>query len=296
MNILGKILVFLNLLFALAVGGFLLIDFQTRVNWKKAYKDLEQEMTVSKTNTIALQGTVKKQNDQLVEVRQKLVEEQNQRAVAKTNYDKLIDTYKNKMVTEEQLQKAILLAVDSKQKQLEKYALENKTLAGLLDKRDKQVLVLEENKDKYYKEMQQALNEKDIAVSRLDQLQKQLKDMTLVLAQKEVGKSPDGKGVSKIKGKNDPNPPPFYIKGTIVKVLPEDNSLVEISLGSDHGLAVGQTLEAFRKQPSPKYLGMVRIEEVTAHKSVGRLIPSPYSAPVLLKTGDEVASQILPGY
>ena len=41
MNTIGKILVVLNLVFALVVGGFLVIDFATRTNWKTAYESLK---------------------------------------------------------------------------------------------------------------------------------------------------------------------------------------------------------------------------------------------------------------
>ncbi len=294
MNILGKILVFLNLLFALAVGGFLLIDFQTRVNWKSKYDELKKEFTVARSNS----ELVKKENGdlhtKLADLKQKAAQTDVTTAKKLGDDAQLIPKYDSKMVTEQEMQKAILVAVEAKQKQLEKYELENKTLAGLLTKRDQQVLVLQQQKDKYYREMTQALNDKDIAVGRADQLMKQLKEVTLLSMKKDV--LPADGGPTKIKSKNDPNPPPFYIKGTIVKVLPDDNTLVEISLGSDQGLKKDQTLEAFRKQPTPKYLGMIRLVEVTPHRSVGQLVQGPYAAPVTLKTGDEVASQILPGY
>ena len=47
MNTIGKILVVLNLVFALLVGGFLVIDFATRSNWKKEYEKLQSEMVVA---------------------------------------------------------------------------------------------------------------------------------------------------------------------------------------------------------------------------------------------------------
>src|SRR5688572_24751116 len=50
MNTVGKILVILNLLFAVAVGGFLVVDFATRQNWKLAYDKLKAEMEIAKLN------------------------------------------------------------------------------------------------------------------------------------------------------------------------------------------------------------------------------------------------------
>src|SRR6188474_1952010 len=50
MTVLGKILAFLNLAFALTVGGFIVVDFATRTNWHDAYNKLRDEMKVAKAN------------------------------------------------------------------------------------------------------------------------------------------------------------------------------------------------------------------------------------------------------
>ena len=54
MNTIGKTLVILNLVFALVVGGFLVIDFATRNNWKTAYEALKREMDVAKSKNVKL--------------------------------------------------------------------------------------------------------------------------------------------------------------------------------------------------------------------------------------------------
>lgn len=294
MNILGKILVFLNLVFALVVGGFLLIDFQTRTNWKKAYDDLKREMTVAKQNNEVQNSTIKKLGAKVDEQTQKLSEEQEKHRKAKDQAAKDIAAYKLKMDKEMQLVTSTDLNINKFKTQAEALQQENKTLSKLVDIRDASLLKLEQEKDKYFKEAQQALNERDLAISRLASLQDQHKVLTLKFYETQVAKK-GGKG-SGIKDKNAPNPPPFYIKGIIEQVDTEDNALVLISLGKDNGIEVGHTLEVFRKTPSAKYLGLLRIEEVTAHKAVARLVPNPYAAPVTLKKDDQVASQILPGY
>ena len=50
MNIIGKILVILNLVFAVIVGGFLVVDFATRTNWREAHDNLQKEMKVAQGN------------------------------------------------------------------------------------------------------------------------------------------------------------------------------------------------------------------------------------------------------
>ena len=64
-----------------------------------------------------------------------------------------------------------------------------------------------------------------------------------------------------------------------------------ISIGTDHGINVGNTLEVFRIKPEPKYLGTIRIVDAQAHQAVGRLTAAPrYGA---LAKGDIVASKIM---
>ncbi len=87
--------------------------------------------------------------------------------------------------------------------------------------------------------------------------------------------------------------PPVNTNGAIDKVM-EKGTVVRINIGSNAGLKVGHTLEVFRKMPAPKDLGMIRIVEVTATSAVGQLVPKAGAAPVELKVGDEVASQIFP--
>src|SRR3989442_3323356 len=57
MNVVGKILVVLNLLFALVVGGFLLIDYGIRTNWKKENDTLRRELEVARVNLETLKKT-----------------------------------------------------------------------------------------------------------------------------------------------------------------------------------------------------------------------------------------------
>jgi hypothetical protein len=79
----------------------------------------------------------------------------------------------------------------------------------------------------------------------------------------------------------------------LVKAVDEKSGLLTITIGSDAGLAKGDTLEVFRIVPTPgkpKYLGKVSVIEVTASEAVakpqGRLAVPPMA-------GDRVADRIL---
>jgi hypothetical protein len=87
-------------------------------------------------------------------------------------------------------------------------------------------------------------------------------------------------------GDNTANPPPGKLDGVIKKV-DESSGLVTISIGSDAGLAKGHTLEVFRLAPA-KYLGRIRIVDVTATEAVGKPVMKMH-APV--QQGDHVSGR-----
>jgi hypothetical protein len=88
------------------------------------------------------------------------------------------------------------------------------------------------------------------------------------------------------------NPPGDQVEGLIKQV--DSSGLVTISIGSDAGLAKGHTLEVFRLSDKPsesKYLGTIRILDVTAKQAVGQPVGRLFATP---RSGDRVASR-LPG-
>ena len=91
-----------------------------------------------------------------------------------------------------------------------------------------------------------------------------------------------------------PNPPQKFMKGVVERVDTTDKSLVSVSLGTDHGLKVGQTLEVYRLSPNAEYIGLIRIGETYHHTSVGRLVRSPGTGPRAMREGDVVSSSLNP--
>ncbi len=87
------------------------------------------------------------------------------------------------------------------------------------------------------------------------------------------------------------NPPKKMLKGKIQRIDP--NNLVTISIGKDHGISVNHTLEVFRTEPEPRYLGLVRIIEVSADTCVGRpILPPGATKRQKLLVGDNAWSKL----
>jgi hypothetical protein len=74
----------------------------------------------------------------------------------------------------------------------------------------------------------------------------------------------------------------------MIKDVDDKSGLVTISIGSDAGLVKGHTLEVYRLNPKPTYLGTVTLLEVHPAESVGKP-----QAKEKLQAGDKVAGNIL---
>lgn len=85
-------------------------------------------------------------------------------------------------------------------------------------------------------------------------------------------------------------PPPDDVRGQVKSVGAD--GLISISIGSDAGLLKGHTLEVFRTEPKPQYLGVVQIIEVSPHEAIGKLLTPQFKK--LVQTNDQVASKLLP--
>jgi hypothetical protein len=82
------------------------------------------------------------------------------------------------------------------------------------------------------------------------------------------------------------NPPQQPFEGVVKS---EADGLVKISVGADAGLAKGHTLEVFRTEPQPEYVGRVVVVEVSPKEAVCRPT-GRFTGPI--RVGDRVAPQI----
>jgi hypothetical protein len=117
--------------------------------------------------------------------------------------------------------------------------------------------------------------------TRLEAVLDQLRDANKKIARLEAEKQP---------GANVPNPPPDKVEGKVEKLK---GDLIVINIGADSGLKKDHTLEVFRLEPQPLYVGMLRIVEVTEKSSVGRMVaPANAKNRPVAKEGDRVASSL----
>jgi hypothetical protein len=286
MTVIGKILVFLNLLFCLIVGALVVLVYTVSTNYKAANDKLRDTNRVLQASNLAYQSEMLKlrtdADARIADANAKLKKAQDEVA-AQVETSKGLRDQLNELQQKNQRQDAVATAsqeeVKLRQNDVEKLRT---TLKEETEKNSK--LVVENNKliDQATAAQIQfrAVNETN---QRLEaQLQQLARDMTRMRANL-------GATTTVSRGKN---PPPESVEG-LIKTTDPASGLVTITLGSDAGLAKGHTLEVFRLNPIPsqsKYLGTIRILETTHTQAVGQPLGRMIAQP---QAGDRVASRIL---
>jgi hypothetical protein len=291
MTIVGKILVLVNLVFALATGGFLIFDFATRSNWRAGYAKLDKELQVSRANTAALEEDRKKFTDEMKKATDDRDAVQAKLAALQKQYKDDLDAEKRK--TAEEVQKARTSDVNHKRSTAEAESLreENKRLLTVIESRDQRILAQEKDIANYRNQAVASENAARSSQARNENLVQQIEQLSQKLVKMQTGAG--AAGAASVRDPNYRNPPPAFVKGIITKVDESDPGLVEISVGSDAGVNMDNTLEVYRLKPRPEYLGTIRIVDAHHQKAIGRLVKSDSSPRrVRLQKGDEVASKI----
>lgn len=292
MNTVGKILVILNLVFALITGGFLVIDFATRTNWKNSYEQLKRDTDVMGVNSGQLPALVAKLNNELTLARTEVDKAKQDLVDAEVAAKIKIENYK--IERDEAVNKTTAAELITKVAQAEAIRMkeEIKGIVATISKREQDIAELQrQNKQLRTDNINMTVQTKSMQDRNeviLEEHQKVLKQ----LAKYQAGVAPATEG-NIVRDANQANPPSTFVRGKIETVDPADKGLVRISLGSDNGLQKNQTLEVYRMDPRPQYLGMIRIVETDHHRAVGRLMSSSLaSSRVALREGDIVASSL----
>jgi len=308
MTAVGKILVFLNLVFAFVVGAFAVMNYTARTYWADEHLKLKKSYEVVKASAEA----TKKENDKLVKdreafndsVRQNAKREgvlgdkvdpvkaaeslvalaARQKADIKDLKDALEEERKQKDNLQSKLTKAETAATTALEEARTRQQTEEnlrgvlakevdrntKLTAGINYMRDKRVAAEIEAK---------SLKEKNVAMAeQLAEMGKRLTQLTAQGARPAAG--PQGGNAAR-------NPPPEHVEGRIQRV---DGDLVTLSIGSDAGLQRGHTMYVFDLNGNGTYRGQIVLKEVTPKTAVGQVTGKQASR---IKVGDTASSAIM---
>jgi hypothetical protein len=315
MTAVGKILVFFCLIFSLIDGALVVTVYISQTHWVAEYNDLKKRYEVADASNAAYQQELKKASDYAKVFNDQVLRDGDlEKATGLKDSDdqptklKRIKDVIKAALTDAVTQKALadkaredlsattqkLTAADAvltaKDAEVAKRQEESKTTRELLAAETKKNLdaVAELNKAR-----DDAVAQGILAKSAQARLQ-QLAEENDRLAKDNQKLILGGGKVVPTSNKVADNPPRENVQGRISQV--GSNGLVLISLGSDAGLAKGNTLEVFRLNTQApelsKYLGKIKITEVTATGAVAQPVGKPLGP---MQVGDQVSSQILGG-
>jgi len=280
MTFVGKILVILIMAFSLVFLGVSTVVFTTATNWKA-------KADTQKTEITKLQGRLNDLDARVKDAQGKL-------DTARQEHSKVIGERENRIkeldkqvadATAEMVQARSQLEVAQKNAQValaEATARKGEidTLAETLSKAQNQANQFNTQNIDLTDRIRILEREKATA----EQNARDLRNTTAkVLAfMKDKGISMENLD------RFDPNSVPPEVEGRVNQVNATNRSL-ELSIGSNDGLAVGQQLYLYRTQPRPEYLGKVKIVSVYPNRSVAEVIGRTVGGKKI-QEGDNVSS------
>jgi hypothetical protein len=263
MTALGKVLVFVNLLFSLLTAGFIITVFITRTNWKAKFDEAANEVKVARQELDAERGSRQRAvADLLKQVKTaqgetEAVKGQLATAEADLKTEKL---ERQRLTSTSETDKT---NTGFQQQELKRLQDERANLMNQIARRDTDLLNLRHDVTVFRDKATASDIAYQSAQRRNEQLLAQLETVNRQIAQlKASGASGGGLTANR-------TPPPDDVRGRIEELIPNTN-LARISVGSDVGVTRGTSLDIFRLAPEPVYLGTIEITNAEPKQAVGR--------------------------
>ena len=116
MNTMGKILVIINFLFALVIGGFMVIDFARRTNWKAAFDNADAQLRIARNNTDTLAESNRKSLTEIAKLTAELANHEKKTLALLAEKDKLVTAEKaGRSVSEQKANQLLAQLADAMQ-------------------------------------------------------------------------------------------------------------------------------------------------------------------------------------
>lgn len=283
MTTIGKILVVLHLVLSVMFMAFAGAVLTAQTNWRKAEGDRAKELAKAKTDLKDRQAESEKQ---LADMAAKIAKLENDVVTFKglnTALDTEVKTLTtdNKQLRKEVDQQSVQAALTTTEatERKKEADVQREINGGLYTSREDLNKKLHDLEDKRF-----ALELQVAQISeKYDGLLNDYKIMRQFLASKDLTTDP-----KQMVGLTAPAPP---LDGKVLDVRKMERGtgeLVEISLGSDAGLVVGNKLTVFNKKG---YLAVIRLTLVEPDKSVGIVMAPTRAKNAKFEVGDGVTTK-----
>lgn len=286
MNLVGKILIVLNLVAAVTFMAFAAVAHSTHVNWRD-----EVTRTEAKAGkAIGLLEQIKQKDSTIADLDGQLTQMRNDAQRLEREYDQRLGQLSTRLAeiqTErDDFQTRLAAAVEIRKTQESQL----NAVTDMLAKNETEIASLREintkliqDRDKSFTRVRELESELAQMKGEYERLVEQNNSLKLrigqyIVAFQDLNKQLDRSGPPRLEGRIE---------------AATDNGLVEISLGFDDGLEDGHIIDAFRlgqTLDSTQYLGQVRIVRAEKDKSVGQIIPETMKGKV--QRDDRVATRL----
>jgi septal ring factor EnvC (AmiA/AmiB activator) len=281
MTAFGKVLVFLNLVFALLTGGLIGMAFLTRTNWYNAYQAADAAAKAQHASYQQLladeQGQVRAKEQQVKDVEKVRDELTNQLNLARAE----LEQAKTQLAAVTRNTDNATVTTQTTTAELQRRQAEIKAFQDTLAARDTRIRDLERQLTETRNESVTNKLNLDALRERMQTVLAQNQELTQQMARAQAGGGRTGPGNVV---------PPENVRGQVKQV---DGNLVTISVGTDAGVNRDNVLYVYRLGTDPRYLGELTILSATPFEAVGRFRPASRS--LTPRPGDEVGSRILGG-
>lgn len=281
MTVLGKVLVFVNLGFSLAVAFFITQAYAKRTDWARAYRDADSALKAANASRDQYAEEARKAADDC-KTKVTAANGQYQKTVAELDrvnaqVMQLSNELKKKDETINQYNRGGAGVQAEIARLTEANARIEKLLADANKRLDDQARVVEDFRARAVKaeiDNRELQRRNDQLVGIIEDKDKELIKIKATSTTVNVASAS--------------NPPPGDVEGRIKQYDPT-SGLMTITVGSDAGVLKGHTLFVYRLEPSGVYIGKMRVLETRPNEAVGKMVDKPRSP---IQVNDKVASKI----
>jgi len=282
MTFVGRILVVVHLILSVFFMAFAGAVFTAHANWMKKAKDADTASSKLKTELAGVRGEMENQktadNTKLKELEGQVMNLTGERSGLQQRLGILESENKQVKIEVDAQRVATQLSSGETKDRTSEAMLQRDVNSQLYKSRDEVFAELKTAEDKLFAmELQRQQFEEKYA-----QLLRDSATMRSFLASKDMPTDP--------KQMLATSQPPTGVEGVILdyrKAEKGSNEFVEISLGSDDDLRIGHTLTVFNND---KYLGQIRLLEVTPDRSVGLVVKKAKNTTI--QRGDNVSTKL----
>jgi len=283
MTVLGKVLVFVNLAFSLAVAFFISMAFAARTNRHDAFDDARAKLQAAEASRDQYAAEAAKARDDCKKDVAKVQDTLDKAVRENDRFKERIKDLDSQVAQQQQVIKQGGGNADLHKIELTRMTEQVKRTTGWLADANKRL----DDMAKEHEEFRQRKVNAEIENRSLKERNDQLLARTEELEREVVRIKATAGGIVTTAG-NAPNPPPGDVEGRVKNYDPQ-SGLITITVGSDAGILKGHTLFVYRLEPNGKYVGQMIIQAVRPTEAVGKMVSKPLTP---VQINDKVGSKI----